>query len=141
MVKTYLRYRQERVLGVVAAPHANIAVNIPGTLVYAPALEEVVVWNVKQGIQVQRYGMSTQLGSAGEDDIGTETPTVSRIALDQHENKFLAAGYVSSLSLSLSLCCNGYDCMYIYMHMCVGSDTRMGGVLYGTRFGKTKKCS
>lgn len=94
MVKTYLRYRQERSLGVVASPGANIAVNTPGTLAYAPALEDVVVWNIKQGLQVQRYTYANQQGRAHGEDEGAERPVVSRLALSAEDNQYLAGGCV-----------------------------------------------
>ncbi|TYZ65719.1 hypothetical protein PybrP1_006267 [[Pythium] brassicae (nom. inval.)] len=49
MVKSYLRYERETAFGVVAAAAGNVIFDRTGRLAIAPALKDVVVWNVRQG--------------------------------------------------------------------------------------------
>ena len=53
MVKTYLRYRQSAVLGLIASPGGTVSVDRTGQLAFAPALEHVGVWNIRRGVQVR----------------------------------------------------------------------------------------
>lgn len=50
--KSYLRYKQEKLLGLVASPTAGIICDKPGFLVLAAGLEDVLVWNMRSGTQV-----------------------------------------------------------------------------------------
>lgn len=49
MVKSYLRYERETAFGVVAAAAGNVIFDRSGRLAIAPALKDVVIWNVRQG--------------------------------------------------------------------------------------------
>ena len=50
--KSYLRYNQDKSLGLIATPTAGIVCDKNGFLVLAPALEDVVVWNRRSGVEV-----------------------------------------------------------------------------------------
>uniref|UniRef100_A0A1J3FAT6 WD repeat-containing protein 3-like protein n=1 Tax=Noccaea caerulescens TaxID=107243 RepID=A0A1J3FAT6_NOCCA len=50
MVKAYLRYEQASSFGVVTSLDSNIAYDSTGKHVFAPALEKVGIWHVRQGI-------------------------------------------------------------------------------------------
>jgi hypothetical protein len=52
MVKAYLRYEAAATFGVVASTAANVVFDASGKLLVSPALESVLVWNVKQGAAV-----------------------------------------------------------------------------------------
>lgn len=54
MVKAYLRYSEEASWGVVVSGSGHVAVDTTGRLAISPALESVIVWNIKQGSQVKR---------------------------------------------------------------------------------------
>lgn len=54
MLKSYLSYALQHTFGVVFSPKNSILFDRTGKLAIAPALEHVVVWNVKLGTQVQR---------------------------------------------------------------------------------------
>lgn len=49
MVKAYLRYEEAATFGLIVSPEANIDYSSSGKLLLAGALEQLVVWNVKQG--------------------------------------------------------------------------------------------
>lgn len=49
MDKTYLRYVPRRTLGMVVSPTANLAADLGGRVAFSAALEDVNVWNVRQG--------------------------------------------------------------------------------------------
>lgn len=55
MVKSYLRYVEGPRFGVIASPTANAVFDATGKCAVAAALEDVVVWNLKQGESVQRW--------------------------------------------------------------------------------------
>jgi U3 small nucleolar RNA-associated protein 12 len=55
MGKTYLRYVPSSVHGVIASPGATIAVDPTNQLLFTPALENVGVWHVKRGVEVDTH--------------------------------------------------------------------------------------
>lgn len=83
MSKTYLRYVQQDVFGLVASTATADILFMPnsgGRVVIVPALEDINIWNVKQGVLVD------VLRDAGN------RSAVSVLALDPQE-RFLAAGH------------------------------------------------
>jgi U3 small nucleolar RNA-associated protein 12 len=54
MVKSYLNYELKDTFGVVAAPTGELLLDISsgGKLAYSASLENVTIWNVKQGMLV-----------------------------------------------------------------------------------------
>lgn len=52
MVKAYLRYEPANKFGVIASS-ANVVYSADGKFLYTSALEDVAVWNVKQGSLVR----------------------------------------------------------------------------------------
>lgn len=53
MVKAYLRYEPLATFGVIASTLANILYDHTGKIAITPALEEVVLWDLKKGTQVK----------------------------------------------------------------------------------------
>lgn len=53
MVKAYLRYESKDSWGVITSAGCNIAYDTTGKLLYAGCLENVGVWNVRQGALVR----------------------------------------------------------------------------------------
>ncbi|TPX36245.1 hypothetical protein SmJEL517_g01588 [Synchytrium microbalum] len=54
-MRAYDRYRPAGVYGVISSPNSNALFDGEGKLAICPALEDVIVWNVKQGIPVARW--------------------------------------------------------------------------------------
>ncbi|KFK39464.1 hypothetical protein AALP_AA3G248000 [Arabis alpina] len=52
MVKAYLRYEQASSFGVITSLDSNIAYDSTGKHILAPALEQVGIWHVRQGIRI-----------------------------------------------------------------------------------------
>lgn len=52
MVKAYLRYEALASFGVVTSTLSNICYDKTGKLAITPALEEVLVWDLRKGVQV-----------------------------------------------------------------------------------------
>ena len=50
MVKSYLRYELRETWGIVSAGAGNAVLDRTGQLALAPALDEVIVWHLKQGL-------------------------------------------------------------------------------------------
>ncbi|KAJ2884968.1 beta transducin [Coemansia asiatica] len=55
MGKTYLRYEARSVFGVIASQAGNAVFDHTGKLSITPALESVIVWDIKKGTQVARW--------------------------------------------------------------------------------------
>lgn len=55
MVKAYLRYEALASFGVIASTLANIIYDHTGKIAIAPALEEVILWDLKKGVEVGIY--------------------------------------------------------------------------------------
>lgn len=55
MVKAYLRYEKQACFGVVTSGNSNATYNFEGTHIVAPALEDVIVWNIRTGSQTSRW--------------------------------------------------------------------------------------
>ncbi|KAJ2470368.1 beta transducin [Coemansia sp. RSA 2322] len=58
MVKSYLRYEARSVFGVIASPSGNAIFDSTGKLSITPALESVIVWDIKKGTQAARWSDS-----------------------------------------------------------------------------------
>lgn len=54
MVKAYLRYEAQATFGVIASSTANIVYDSTGKIAIAPALEEVILWDLKKGVEVKK---------------------------------------------------------------------------------------
>jgi hypothetical protein len=52
MVKAYLRYEAQATFGIIASSTANIVYDHSGKIAIAPALEEVILWDLKKGVEV-----------------------------------------------------------------------------------------
>ncbi|KAI9359163.1 WD40-repeat-containing domain protein [Pilaira anomala] len=55
MVKAYLRYEAQATFGVIASSTANIVYDPTGKIAIAPALEEVILWDLKKGVEVGKW--------------------------------------------------------------------------------------
>ncbi|KAJ3313416.1 hypothetical protein HDU76_002636 [Blyttiomyces sp. JEL0837] len=55
MVKLYLRYRHASSFGVIASGASNSVFDKEGKLAVCPALEDVIVWDVKRAVEVARW--------------------------------------------------------------------------------------
>lgn len=52
MVKAYLRYEPLATFGVIASTQSNIVCDHTGKIAVTPALEEVILWDLKKGSEV-----------------------------------------------------------------------------------------
>jgi len=48
MVKAYLRYQQEKSVGVITSPYAPIAYDETGEYAITPALDQIAIWSLRQ---------------------------------------------------------------------------------------------
>ncbi|KAI7888858.1 WD40-repeat-containing domain protein [Mucor mucedo] len=55
MVKAYLRYEAQATFGIIASSTANIVYDPTGKIAIAPALEEVILWDLKKGVEVGKW--------------------------------------------------------------------------------------
>ncbi|KAG1137681.1 hypothetical protein G6F37_003581 [Rhizopus arrhizus] len=55
MVKAYLRYEPLATFGVIASTQSNIVCDHTGKIAVTPALEEVILWDLKKGSEVGRW--------------------------------------------------------------------------------------
>ncbi|KAI9486509.1 MAG: WD40-repeat-containing domain protein [Benjaminiella poitrasii] len=55
MVKAYLRYEPLATFGVIASTSSNIIYDHTGKLAVAPSLEEVILWDLKRGVEVGKW--------------------------------------------------------------------------------------
>lgn len=53
MVKAYLRYEPLATFGVITSTLSNIVYDHTGKIAVSPALEEVILWDLKKGVQVK----------------------------------------------------------------------------------------
>jgi hypothetical protein len=51
-MKSYHRYRPAEVIGVINAPDCNTEFDFTGKLAFTSCLQDVGVWNVRQGVKV-----------------------------------------------------------------------------------------
>ncbi|GLD97227.1 hypothetical protein PINS_up005910 [Pythium insidiosum] len=78
MVKSYLRYERDCSFGVIASLEGNVIYDLSGRFAIAPALKDIVVWNIRQGSKVRELR-----GDGGQ---------VTSLALSP-DGAFVAAGY------------------------------------------------
>jgi U3 small nucleolar RNA-associated protein 12 len=82
MVKSYLRYERDAAFGVIAALEGNVVYDQSGRFAIAPALKDIVVWNIRQGNKVRELRAPPD-AAAGQ---------VTALALSP-DGAFVAAGY------------------------------------------------
>ncbi|KAL4186995.1 hypothetical protein AMTRI_Chr09g16650 [Amborella trichopoda] len=85
MVKAYLRYEAGAVFGVVASAESNICYDCSGKLLFSGALENLSVWNVKQGLCVKALAPNPTASGA--------RPAVTSIAWMPSSISKVASGY------------------------------------------------
>jgi len=82
MVKAYLRYENDKAIGVVTSRECNVVLDRSGKFALAGCVETVVVWNVRQGAQVRVLRNSKSV------------ERVTRICLKESDDKpICAVGY------------------------------------------------
>ncbi|XP_050384368.1 uncharacterized protein LOC126800981 [Argentina anserina] len=81
MVKSYLRYEQAAVFGVISSGDSNITYDCSGKHLLAPALEKIGVWHVRQGVCTKTLTPS----SAGK--------PISVTSIASSPSSLIAAGY------------------------------------------------
>ncbi|CAM6097849.1 unnamed protein product [Calypogeia fissa] len=86
MVKAYLRYEEAAAFGVIVSPEANIDYDSSGKLLLAGALEQLVVWNVKQGRSIHTLSLPNPNG------VGGKASVASVLRMPSSES-LVAAGY------------------------------------------------
>ncbi|KAJ7550174.1 hypothetical protein O6H91_07G086600 [Diphasiastrum complanatum] len=86
MVKAYLRYDQADAFGVVVSSDANICYDNSGKLLVAGALEQLKVWNVKQGRAVHALAPLPSAASGSR-------AVVTAIACMPNSSSLVAVGY------------------------------------------------
>eukprot|EP01028_Stygiella_incarcerata_P000409 TRINITY_DN104_c0_g1_i1.p1 TRINITY_DN104_c0_g1~~TRINITY_DN104_c0_g1_i1.p1 ORF type:complete len:969 (-),score=295.10 TRINITY_DN104_c0_g1_i1:144-3050(-) len=60
MVKSYLRYAHLKTSGVVVSPKGNISYDRSGHFILCPALKDIIVWNMRTGMEVRRFHVSDE---------------------------------------------------------------------------------
>ncbi|KAJ1736895.1 beta transducin [Coemansia sp. Benny D160-2] len=107
MVKTYLRYETRRVFGVINSSSANAVFDQSGKLSITPALEDVLVWDIKKGTQVARWSDSDNKHQVtcicrspnGKDyAIGYSDGSVRLFDIGSHALKVVLNGHRGSIS-------------------------------------------
>ncbi|KAJ2908588.1 beta transducin, partial [Coemansia aciculifera] len=102
MVKSYLRYSERGVFGVIASPSGNAVFDHSGKLSITAALESVIVWDIKKGTQVGRWSDSdnkaevTCIGRSpnGKDyAVGYADGTIRLFDLDSNTVKVVLSGH------------------------------------------------
>ncbi|PRQ43668.1 putative transcription factor WD40-like family [Rosa chinensis] len=83
MVKSYLRYEQAAVFGVISSGDSNITYDSSGKHLLAPALEKVGVWHVRQGVCTKTLTPSS--ATAGK--------PISVTSIASSHTSLIAAGY------------------------------------------------
>eukprot|EP00249_Psilotum_nudum_P021026 c27942_g1_i2 orf=1058-3220(-) len=91
MVKAYLRYEHAAVFGVVVSSDSNICYDNTGKLILAGALEQLAVWNVKQGRCVQN--LAPVVASSSSSSSSTARPAVTSLACMPLSKSLVAVGY------------------------------------------------
>nr|CCA24409.1 conserved hypothetical protein [Albugo laibachii Nc14] len=91
MVKSYLRYEHTHSFGVIASSEGNVQYDSTGRSAIAPALSDIIVWNVRQGSQ-ERVFSSTFNSTESSTGKGQVT-----CLLRSPDNVFLAAGYSNGI--------------------------------------------
>lgn len=59
MVKAYLRYEPKATFGLISSTQSNVIYDHDGKFAIAPALEDVIIWDLKKGMQVAKWHEST----------------------------------------------------------------------------------
>uniref|UniRef100_A0A0D6R1B9 Small-subunit processome Utp12 domain-containing protein n=2 Tax=Araucaria cunninghamii TaxID=56994 RepID=A0A0D6R1B9_ARACU len=85
MVKSYLRYEAGAVFGVVTSHESNVTFDNTGKLLLCGALEQLAIWNVKQGSCVKKLAYSSETIAA--------KPAVTSIVWMPNSVSTVACGY------------------------------------------------
>ncbi|GBG68516.1 hypothetical protein CBR_g3060 [Chara braunii] len=90
MVKAYLRYEASGSFGVIASSASNITYDASGKLLVSPALENAILWNIKQGASIRTLS-PTLISSEGAADAAR--PEVTCIVRSPTTATQIAVGY------------------------------------------------
>lgn len=83
MVKSYLRYEPGLAFGVIVSVDANICYDPSGKHLLAPALDNIGLWNLKQGLCSKTFSPSTRsshslaltsIASSPSSSVNTKSP-------------------------------------------------------------------
>ncbi|XP_019054518.1 PREDICTED: WD repeat-containing protein 3 isoform X2 [Nelumbo nucifera] len=83
MVKSYLRYEPVAVFGVVVSIESNISFDSSGKFLLTPALENLAIWNVRQGICSKALSPSPV----------SHGPSLAVTAIASSDSSSIASGY------------------------------------------------
>eukprot|EP00232_Nephroselmis_pyriformis_P013829 CAMPEP_0182897814 /NCGR_PEP_ID=MMETSP0034_2-20130328/27120_1 /TAXON_ID=156128 /ORGANISM="Nephroselmis pyriformis, Strain CCMP717" /LENGTH=118 /DNA_ID=CAMNT_0025031753 /DNA_START=62 /DNA_END=415 /DNA_ORIENTATION=+ len=81
MVKAYLRYEQASAFGVISSPQGNLVYDESGKLVITGSLENVSVWNLRQGASVQTLVQQTSADYKAEVTQIVRAPSGPQVAV------------------------------------------------------------
>ncbi|WOL09865.1 WD repeat-containing protein 3 isoform X1 [Canna indica] len=84
MVKSYLRYEPGLAFGVIASLDGNITYDPSGLHLLAPALDKIILWNLKQGLASKTFSASVR---------STHTLGVTSIAASSSSSTSIASGH------------------------------------------------
>lgn len=120
MVKAYLRYEPTASFGVINSTLSNIIYDATGKLAIAPALEQVILWDLKKGTKV-RLPHSTTHSIADRELITWLGWTMERI------QQYSSSDMYRQKSQQPRLCCRvslflGYlkrECMCMLIDICI----------------------
>ncbi|KAL5740887.1 hypothetical protein ACOSQ2_030067 [Xanthoceras sorbifolium] len=85
MVKAYLRYEPAAAFGVIVSVDSNITYDSSGKHLLAPALENIGVWHVRQGICTKTLATTSNSSRAG--------PSLAVTSLASSPSSLVASGY------------------------------------------------
>ncbi|KAI8889686.1 WD40 repeat-like protein [Backusella circina FSU 941] len=95
MVKAYLRYEALSTFGVIASTQSNIVYDHTGKIAITPALEEVILWDLKKGAQVGKWRES---GNKSEVTCIAKSPNKKDVAVGYNDGTIRIWNMKSSTS-------------------------------------------
>lgn len=100
----YLRYAHRSVWGIIASPTANVLL-LKNNIVVCPALEKVIVWNVRKNCKVNEMcdGTTTVTSLATHDEktiaVGYEDGSIRLFEIDSTLSSVVLSGHSSSVTV------------------------------------------
>ena len=130
MVKVYLRYVLKETFGVIASPACNsIFLDPQCRLAAAGALEHIAVWNLKQGLLVQKWG-----DAHGDAAAGQKAPAPVTCLCASPDGRHIATGYEDGSvkvwdrdTATLVLTLNGHRSAVTALHYNAGGTLLVSG--------------
>ena len=99
-MKSYLRYEPRKAFGVIASPSCNVAFDFSGNLAITAGIQDLNVWNLRQGTQIANLDSNVDSGypysAQGEVTVMCRSPDKQTVAIGYSTGEIKIFNYITN---------------------------------------------